>query len=113
MFTLAQATATALHQMPSIHDFSTWDSTTWGFVIMGSLVAILILTWGGVRFWLVVTRPPQIKDVHTPTLDHMNQQALAHMGADGDGDQIEDDNPPADLLSAVPDDENNKKDEPQ
>ena len=115
MFTLAQATAAA-HEVatetapareivPSVWDWSKWDSTTWSFVLMGTLVAILILTWGCVRFWLVVTRPPKIKDVPTPTLDRMNEQALSHMGPEGDGDQIEDDNAPSDLLAAVPEEE--------
>jgi hypothetical protein len=71
----------------------------------------MIIVWGVVRFWLVSTRPPKLKDVHTPTLDRMNASALEHMGDETPPE--EDVAPPADLLAAVPEEEPKKEDEPE
>jgi hypothetical protein len=33
-----------------------------------------------VKFWLASTRPADIREVQTPTLDRLNQRALAALG---------------------------------
>lgn len=94
------------------YDYSAWDWKIWSALIMGTLVTIMLFVWGGVRFWLVVTRPPKIKEVHTPTLDRLNQKALDHM-ADPDAPPEEEEVPPADLLAVVPEEETPKDQGPK
>ncbi len=58
-------------------------------------VAILGAAYFAVRFWLVSTRPPNIKDVQTPNLDRINRDALAHLG--DEDEEEDDDEAPAEL----------------
>ncbi len=53
----------------------------WAIVAAGS-VAVLGVVYFAIRFWLVSTRPVNIRDIPTPTLDRLNQQALERMGDD-------------------------------
>ena len=65
-------------------------------VLVGAVVGILVLgvAWFAVRFWLASTRPVAIKEVRTPTLDRLNEEALGQMGDDS---EEEDDEAPAEL----------------
>lgn len=60
-------------------------------------IAMLGVAWFGVKFWLAFTRPPDIKEIRTPNLDRINQQALAGLG---DEDE-EDEEAPEDLQKAA------------
>jgi len=66
-----------------------------------AVVGIMILgvAYFALRFWLVSTRPPDIKEVRTPNLDRMNRDALAHLGDEEDDD---DDDAPAGLKEDLP-----------
>ena len=70
-------------------------------------VAVLGVIYFGIRFWLISTRPADIHEVETPTLDRLNYAALEHM-ADGsqEEDALAEDSPddeaPEGLKSAVP-----------
>lgn len=58
-------------------------------------IAILGVAYFAIRFWLVSTRPPDIKDVQTPHLDRLNQAALSHLG--DEDEEEDDDEAPAEL----------------
>lgn len=66
-----------------------FSPSVWAVVgIVG--LAILGVAWFAVKFWLASTRPADIKEVQTPTLDRLNQRALAALGED---DEDEDEAP--------------------
>jgi hypothetical protein len=85
------------------------DNTTWG-IIAGVGLASLVMVYFGIRYWLVSTRPAAIQDVHTPTVDRLNRQALEHMAEEtleedeAETAALQDEEPPADLKAVVPDD---------
>jgi hypothetical protein len=84
------------------------DPTMLWSVIIASAVGLLIIVWGGVRFWVGTTRPAAIKEVHTPTLDRMNESALAQFAKTEDeegAEEAESNDAPADLLAVVPKEE--------
>ena len=60
-------------------------------VLVGAVVGIMVLgvAWFAVRFWLASTRPPAIKEVRTPTLDRLNEEALGQMADDTEEEDIE------------------------
>jgi hypothetical protein len=108
----AAATAPAAAQ-PVVEQFSFSALVTqhpWA-VVAASAVAVLIFAWFGLRYWLAITRPVAIKEVHTPTIDRMNSDALDHMV----GETVEDaeahlqakmeEQAPDDLLAIVPHEE--------
>jgi hypothetical protein len=68
-------------------------------VIVG--IALMGVVWFALRFWLASTRPPNIKDIRTPKLDRLNQQALEAMGNEGED---EDEEAPEGLKDVVPED---------
>jgi len=62
------------------------DSTFW--LVLGVVaLAVLGVVWFGVRFWIASTRPADIKDIPTPTLDRLNRAALEGFGSDEDDDE--------------------------
>jgi hypothetical protein len=77
-------------------------------VIAAVACAVLGVVYFGLRFWLVSTRPADIRDVPTPTLDRLNRRALEHMAAESvDEDEAEtaalaDEEAPAALKAVVP-----------
>jgi hypothetical protein len=81
----------------------TMDGTTLA-VAGGVGVAVLGVIYFGIRFWLISTRPADIREVETPNLDRLNRAALESMGEssgaeeEGDGE----DEAPAELKSIVP-----------
>ena len=100
----------AVAQNVVLADMADWwsDPTIRWTVIAASAVVLLVMVWGGIRFWLGTTRPPQIKDVHTPTLDRMNANALERFGAANEGEEVEEpaeNDAPADLLAVLPEEE--------
>jgi hypothetical protein len=77
------------------------DSTFW-LVIAVVGIAVLGVAWFGVRFWLASTRPANIDEVPTPTLDRLNRAALEGFGGD---DEEEDEEAPEGLKDVMPGDE--------
>jgi hypothetical protein len=73
------------------------DSTFW-LVVMVVVVAVLGVAWFGVRFWLASTRPANIQEVPTPTLDRLNRAALEGLG----GHDEEEEEAPEGLRNVVP-----------
>jgi hypothetical protein len=67
-------------------------------------IALMGVAWFALKFWLASTRPPDIKEIRTPNLDRLNQQALEAMGTEGDD---EDDDAPEGLKDVVPEDDGN------
>ncbi len=55
------------------------DGTTLA-VLAAVGIAVLGFVYFGIRFWIVSTRPANIRDVPTPNLDRLNQQALERLG---------------------------------
>jgi hypothetical protein len=87
------------------------DPTTLWTVIAASGATILLIVWGGVRFWVGTTRGAKIKEVHTPTLDRMNASALERFSGAAEGEEAEEpeeNEAPADLLAVVPEEEEKK-----
>src|SRR5688572_28017234 len=86
------------------------ENSTWG-MIAGVGLATLAMVYFGVRYWLVSTRPAAIQDVHTPTVDRLNRQALEHMAEEtleedeAETAALQDEEPPADLKAVIPDDQ--------
>ena len=74
----------------------------WKLALAAGGVALLLLAWFAVRWWIAVTRQPRIKDIPTPHLDRLNEQALEMMhDPQTTGRQTADEASPADLLAAV------------
>jgi len=74
-------------------------------------IVVLGVAYFALRFWLVSTRPADIREVETPSLDRLNQSALEHMGDDPpdeeelDAQALENEEAPEGLKSAVPEPE--------
>lgn len=62
-------------------------------------VAVLGVAWFAIRFWLASTRPADIQEVPTPTLDRLNRAALEGLGGD---DEEDDEDAPEGLRDVVP-----------
>ena len=75
--------------------------------LVGGGVAILVVVWFALRYWIATTHDPNIKEIPTPTIDRMNQEALEHMDLDPEVQAALADSEPApdDLLELVPRDE--------
>jgi hypothetical protein len=80
--------------------FSVIDTSPY-VIFIAVAVAVLGAAWFGLRFWLASTRPSDIKDIQTPTIDRLNRQALERMGGAGE-EPDDDDEPPEDLKRIVP-----------
>jgi len=50
-------------------------------VIAAVGIGVLGAIYFGIRFWLVSTRPADIRDIETPNLDRLNREALEKLGA--------------------------------
>ncbi len=74
------------------------DATFW-LVIAVVGVSVLGVVWFGVRFWLASTRPANIDEIPTPTLDRLNRAALEGLGGD---EEDEDEEAPEGLKNAMP-----------
>lgn len=80
-------------------------------VIAAVACAVLGVVYFAVRFWLVSTRPADILDVPTPTLDRLNQRALERMGSETleedeqETEALEDEEAPEGLKAVVPEEE--------
>ena len=78
-------------------------SQTWTAGIVGGGVAVLVVVWFALRYWIATTHDANIKDIPTPTIDRLNEQALEHMDLDPEVQAaLADSEPaPADLLDFV------------
>ncbi|MGC8624972.1 MAG: hypothetical protein ACP5VQ_06875 [Phycisphaerae bacterium] len=78
-------------------------SQTWTAGLVGGAVAVLLIIWFALRYWISTTHEPKIKDIHTPTVDRLNAEALEHMDLDPEVQAALSDNEPApdDLLNSV------------
>ena len=65
-------------------------------VITGVTLAVLMVCWFALRFWIISTRPPKISDIPMPEIDRLNRRALESL-AQGHNETEEDDEIPADL----------------
>jgi hypothetical protein len=83
------------------------NSGTFTAGLVGGGVAVLIMVWFAVRYWIATTRDPNIKDIPTPTIDRLNREALEHMDLDPEVQAALADGEPApdDLLDIVPKDD--------
>lgn len=78
----------------------------WVLIGAASLLGLMIVAFGGVRYWLAMTRPTSLKDVETPTIDRMNAAALSRMtGGGGEDPEPEDEEVPSDVINAIPPEE--------
>ena len=79
-------------------------SQTWTAGIVGGGVAVLVVVWFALRYWIATTHDANIKDIPTPTIDRRNEQALEHMDLDPEVQAALADSEPApdDLLDFVP-----------
>ena len=79
-------------------------SQTWTVGIVGGGVAVLVVVWFALRYWIAATHDANIKDIRTPTIDRLNEQALEHMDLDPEVQAALADSEPApdDLLDFVP-----------
>jgi hypothetical protein len=68
------------------------DSSTL-LVVAAVAIAIMGAVWFGLRFWIASTRPADIKEVDTPTIDRLNREALERGRGDEDdeGEENEED----------------------
>lgn len=62
-------------------------------------IAVLGVAWFAVKFWLASTRPADIREIHSPTLDRMNREALEQMMGE---EEQEEDEAPEELKKIVP-----------
>ncbi len=77
-------------------------SQNWKLALAAGGVVLLLLAWFAVRWWIAVTRPPRIRDIPTPRLDRLNEEALGMMNDPrASGRPTPDEPSPADLLAAV------------
>ena len=95
-----------------MHTASLTLAFTSGWLMVAGVVAIAVLGVAGfgLRFWLASTRPADIKEISTPRLDRLNQQALERMARGGDEEEEEE--APEDLKKVVPEGESSTGDEP-
>jgi hypothetical protein len=79
-------------------------------VIAAVACAVLGVVYFAVRFWLISTRPANIQDVPTPTLDRLNREALEHMAQESleeeqeETEALEQEEAPEGLKMVVPED---------
>jgi len=79
-------------------------------VIAAVACAVLGVAYFAVRFWLISTRPANIRDVPTPTLDRLNREALEHMAKEtaeedeAETEALEEEEAPEGLKMVVPED---------
>jgi hypothetical protein len=78
----------------------------WPVIVLAALAAGLLLVYAAVRYWLISTRPADIQDVPTPTVDRLNTEALTQLtGGSEEGLRVQEaaehETAPPDLLSAV------------
>ena len=79
-------------------------------VIAAVACAVLGVVYFAVRFWLISTRPANIQDVPTPTLDRLNREALEHMARESaeedveETEALEEEEAPEGLKMVVPED---------
>jgi hypothetical protein len=73
----------------------------WAVMLAGA-VAVLVIAWFALRYWITLTHDPRRNEISTPTIDQMNAAALEGMN---DPEEIarraENEPAPADLLAAV------------
>jgi len=91
-------------------------------VIAAVACALLGVIYFAVRFWLVSTRPADIRDIPTPTLDRLNREALEHMARESqeedeaETEALAEEDAPEELKRVVPEDADlhspGKNDEP-
>ena len=83
-------------------------------LIVIAVVGIVVLgvAYFALRFWLISTRPADIREIETPSLDKLNHAALEHMGdasedeeEDEEGRTLADEEAPEGLKAAVPEEE--------
>ncbi len=81
-------------------------SQTWTAGFVGGGVAVLVVVWFALRYWIATTHKTNIKDIHTPTVDRLNAEALEHMDLDPEVQAALADSEPApdDLLDIIPKD---------
>lgn len=81
-------------------------SQTWTAGFVGGGVAVLVVVWFALRYWIATTHNPDIKDIPTPTVDRLNAEALEHMDMDPEVQAALADSEPApdDLLNIIPKD---------
>jgi hypothetical protein len=79
-----------------------------GFWTVAAVVGIALLgvAWFALRFWLASTRPPNIRDIQTPSLDRLNRQALEAKDGEAEAD---DEEAPEGLKKVVQGEPNEKK----
>ncbi len=79
-----------------------------GFLTVVVVVGIAVLggAWFALRFWLASTRLPKIREIQTPALDRLNQEALEAIGK---GEEEEDEEAPEGLRKVVPRETEQKK----
>jgi hypothetical protein len=65
------------------------DSSTL-LVVAAVAIAVMGAVWFGLRFWLASTRPADIEEVDTPTIDRLNREALERGSGEEEGDDEED-----------------------
>src|ERR1700761_1530370 len=87
----------------------TFDGST--LAVVGAVgIAVLGIIYFGIRFWIVSTRPADIRDVPTPNLDKLNQKALERWGSvtlEEDEEEtaaLDDEDAPEELKSIIPQD---------
>ena len=77
------------------------SQNAWAVILAGA-VAVLVIAWFALRFWITVTHDSHSNEISTPTIDQMNAAALEGMN---DPEEIarraENEPAPADLLAAV------------
>ncbi len=79
----------------------------WTAGIVGGGVAVLVVAWLALRYWIATTHDRGNKDIPTPTINRLNQQALESMDPDPEVQAAlaHNEPAPADLLNLVPDDQ--------
>ncbi len=78
-------------------------SQNWTAGLVGGGVAVLLLIWFALRYWISTTHDPKIKDIPTPNVDRLNVEALEKMDLDPEVQAALADSEPApdDLLNSV------------
>jgi hypothetical protein len=84
-------------------------------VVAAVACAVLGVVYFAIRFWLVSTRPADIRDIPTPTLDRLNREALERMGAETveedeeETEALEEEEAPEGLRTVVPQEEGERR----
>jgi hypothetical protein len=89
------------------------------FAVIAAVACVVLgVAYFGIRFWLISTRPADIRDIPTPTLDRLNMRALEHMGSETveedeeETEALENEEAPEGLKSVVPEDAEIRPPEP-